>query len=284
MRISKMKNSENNIRIKNRDALFIKRVLAHHKAHGRHDLPWRKRTNAYRVLVSEIMLQQTQVSRVLEKYALWMKTYPTLSALSRANLRDILRIWQGLGYQRRAKALYELAKNHARIPKSFEELCKLSGVGPYTASAVCAFAYDTFTHSMLETNIRTALIEEYHLPAHAGQAGQGETSVHDSILYDDLSRLAAHPQVKKIRARTWYYALMDYGAHLKASKISHNKKSAHYVKQSAYKGSVRELRAKVLFAIAYKKPLPADDRLYDVIAKLTKEGYIVRKGKGYRVT
>ncbi len=255
---------------------FIEKVLAHYQKHGRHDLPWRKNRSAYRVLVSEIMLQQTQVARVKEKYSLWMKTYPTLKALSTSSFRDILVLWQGLGYQRRAKALYMLAKEHARIPKSFEELCKLPGIGPYTASAVCAFAYDMFSHPMLETNIRTALIEEFHLPA---QAGQGETKIHDGILYDDLSRLMHHSRVKKIGARTWYYALMDYGAYLKASRISHNTKSAHYAKQSAYKGSVRQLRAKVLFALTHKEPIPKDERTEEVLQKLIKEGYI-RHNKG----
>jgi A/G-specific adenine glycosylase len=276
-----MKNLETNTQHKNADTQFIKRVLEHYQKHGRHNLLWRKSPSAYPVLVSEIMLQQTQVARVIEKYALWMKTYPTLKSLSTASFRDILVLWQGLGYQRRAKALYMLAKEYKRIPTSFEELCKLPGIGPYTASAVCAFAYDRFSHPMLETNIRTALIEEFHLPA---QAGQWETKIHDGMLYDDLTRLVFHPKVQKVGARIWYYALMDYGAHLKASRISHNTKSAHYTKQSTYKGSVRELRAKILFALTYKKLLPKDERTKEVVQKLIKEGYITKRGKGYKLS
>ncbi|MFA5132035.1 MAG: A/G-specific adenine glycosylase [Candidatus Paceibacterota bacterium] len=257
------------------DKTFIKTVLVHYRKNGRHTLPWRKNITPYRIVVSEIMLQQTQVSRVLEKYSLWMKSYPTLKALSQASFRDVLVLWQGLGYQRRAKALYELAQKHTRVPVSYDELCTLSGIGTYTASAISAFAYDTFSHPLLETNIRTALIETYH---------QGEEKIHDGILYDDLSRLEKSAQVKKLGARIWYYALMDYGAHLKASSISHNAKSVHHVKQSVYKGSVRELRAKVLFAITHGETSPDDERTEGVLEKLVKEGYVIKKGKRYRIS
>lgn len=257
------------------DTLFIKRVLAHYKMHGRHDLPWRKRINAYRILVSEIMLQQTQVARVLPKFNEWMKLYPDLKTLKESSFSDILKLWQGLGYQRRAKALYDIAQSVSVLPRSYEELVKLQGIGPYTASAVCAFAYDSFPEYLLETNIRTALIEEFH---------QGETEVHDGKLYDDLSRLTKHKQVEAVGARVWYYALMDYGAHLKQSKISHNKKSAHYTKQTPYEGSTRQLRAKVLFAITHKEPLPEDERTDDVLSKLLEEGYIVKKGSRYVIS
>lgn len=264
----KMKHSA--ISTQTKDTRFVKQVLLHYEEHGRHDLIWRKNITAYRILVSEVMLQQTQVSRVLPKFAEWMKQYPTLQALSKATLKDVLVLWQGLGYQRRAKALLEVAQHSSSIPKTYHELLKLKGIGPYTASAICAFAYDTFPEYLLETNIRTALIEEFH---------QGEMKIHDGVLYDDLSRLTKHPIVQEVGARVWYYALMDYGAHLKASKISHNEKSITYARQLPYEGSVRQLRARVLFAIAHNNKLPEDDRLNDVLDRLLKEGYIVRKGK-----
>lgn len=255
-----------------KDKYFIKAVLAHYKKFGRHDLSWRKNITPYRVLVSEIMLQQTGVPRVLPKFAMWMKTYPTLSALSKASLTDVLKLWQGLGYQRRAKALLDIAKTTKKLPSDYRGLLALKNIGPYTASAIIAFAYDTFPEYLLETNIRTALIEAFH---------QGETKVHDGRLYDDLSRLTKNKVVQKAGARTWYFALMDYGAHLKSLKISHNEKSAHYTKQSPYKGSVRQLRAKTLFAIAHKEKLPIDERLNEVLDQLVKEKYIVRKEKGF---
>lgn len=256
------------------DTLFIKDVLAHYKKHGRHDLPWRKKINAYRILVSEIMLQQTQVSRVLPKFELWMKQYPTLATLKKAQFRAILSLWEGLGYQRRAKALFEIAQTVSTLPRAYEGLLKLRGIGPYTASAIAAFAYDVFPPHLLETNIRTALIEAFH---------QGETKIHDGVLYDDLARLAKHPLVQNVGARTWYYALMDYGAHLKSQKISHNEKSAHYAKQSPYKGSTRELRARILFAITHGKDVPNDERAPAILEKLVQEGYVVHKNKRYRI-
>ncbi len=259
--------------MKNRNEIFfdkklIKDVLTHYKKFGRHELLWRKKITPYKILISEVMLQQTQVARVLPKFDGWMKYFPTLEALSQASLQEVLILWQGLGYQRRAKALLSIAKEVKRLPKSYEALLQLPGIGPYTASAVCAFAYNIFTHPVLETNIRTVLIEYEHLK---------ETEIHDGVLYDDLDRLVKYKEVKNIGARHFYYALMDYGAHLKSQKISHNKKSAHHVVQSAYKGSFRELRAKVLFAITHKKRLPEDERLGKVLQELIKEKYIVRK-------
>lgn len=164
------------------------------------------------------------------------------------------------------------------LPKKYDELLQLMGIGKYTASAVCAFAYNQFSHPVLETNIRTVLIEYLHL---------GENEVHDGLLYDDLVRLEIHKKVKVCGARHFYYALMDYGAYLKSQKISHNKKSAHYVVQSPYKGSFRELRAKVLFAITHHTRLPQDIRLEEALQELIKEKYIVltqgNRNGGYRL-
>lgn len=265
-RIYKMKQSDTTLQVKN-DMAFIRRVLKHHENYGRHDLIWRKNITPYRILVSEIMLQQTQVSRVEPKFRAWIKAFPSLRALAQASLSDVLKLWQGLGYQRRAKALYDLAQETKAIPRAYEALLDLPGIGPYTASAIVAFAYDMFPSHLLETNIRTALIEEFH---------RKQTTIRDEALYEDLLRLANHKAVQKVGARIWYYALMDYGAHLKQSKISHNTKSAHYTKQSKYEGSLRQLRAKVLFAIAHHEKLPTDERTANVIAALSSEGYIKR--------
>lgn len=257
------------------DKTFITKIVAYYKGYGRHDLTWRKNITPYRILVSEIMLQQTQVVRVEEKFKVWMKLYPTLVKLKSASFKDILILWQGLGYQRRAKALYSIAQTYTKIPKTFEELCLLSGVGKYTASALCAFGYDTFTHPVLETNIRTVLVEEYH---------KNKVEIDDTLLYDDLLRLEKNPLVQKMGARHWYYALMDYGAHLKQNNISHNEKSRGYTKQPRYKGSVRELRAKILFAVTHSKKLPTDTRTSVVLQTLIKEGYIKKEKGHYSIT
>lgn len=256
--------------ISSQDKQLIQDVISLYTKYGRHTLPWREKITPYRILVSELMLQQTQVIRVIPKFKLWMKEYPTLAKLSQASLKDILVVWQGLGYQRRAKALHTIAKTVQRIPRSFEELCDLPGVGTYTASAIGAFAYNEFSHPVLETNIKTVLIEHYH---------PRTRSVTDETLYKHLRRLEMLESVQTLGARAWYYALMDFGAHLKSKAISHNSKVKGYTKQSSFKGSLRELRAKTLFAILNHKELPEDTRLQEILNALTKEGYI-KKSKG----
>jgi A/G-specific adenine glycosylase len=256
------------------DKEFIKEVSLYYSTTGRHSLLWRKKITPYRILVSEIMLQQTQVKRVLPKFAIWMEQYPTLGTLRTSDLQSVLILWQGLGYQRRAKALLAIAKEYTTLPKTFDELIHLPGIGRYTASAICAFAYNTFSHPVLETNIRTVLIEYFH---------QGEESIQDGVLYDDLSRLEKNKEVVEMGARHWYYALMDFGAYLKEQNISHNTKSAHHAVASPYKGSLRALRAETLFAIAHKKTLPKDERVSLVIAALLKERFIEVSKKGYAI-
>jgi A/G-specific adenine glycosylase len=256
------------------DRNFIHLVHKHWKKYGRHDLPWRKSITSYRILVSEIMLQQTQVSRVLPKFSLWMKQYPSLNALSHASLKDILILWQGLGYQRRAKALYAIANRKQLFPKRYEDIITLPGIGRYTASAIVAFAHNTLGYPLLETNIRTALVEHFH--------GTKQV-VHDELLYEDLYRLEHYSAVKNIGARFWYYALMDYGAYLKANAVSHNDRVKGYKKQTPYKGSFRELRAKVLFAIAHNQSLPEHIRTKEAVQILVDEGYIHKRGKKYTI-
>jgi A/G-specific adenine glycosylase len=259
----------------NHDDVFISTVLDHYKKLGRHSLIWRQKITPYRVLVSEIMLQQTQVTRVIPKFEEWMKRFPTLLKLSESSLTEVLMLWQGLGYQRRAKSLLAISKLGSDMPVEFSELLLLPGVGKYTASALSAFAYDRFSHPLLETNIRTALIEQYH---------SNKTDIHDGVLYDDLSRLEKNKVVQSVGARTWYYALMDYGAYLKLNKISHNAKSRHSTTQTKYKGSRRELRAKVLFSIAGNEKLPEDVRLESVLYELLKEGFLKKeKNDTYRL-
>lgn len=262
--------------IKSDDIIFIDKVLTHYHKHGRHDLPWRKNISAYRVLVSEIMLQQTQVGRVHSKYLEWIRKYPNLKSLAKSSLHDVLILWRGLGYQRRAKSLLSISREYKCVPVEFNNLLLLPGVGVYTASAIMAFAYNRFSHPVLETNIRTALIEHFHL---------NKNKVSDDSLYADLLRLQENERVKSIGARGWYYALMDFGSYLKSKNISHNTKSTRYGTQSKYKGSFRELRAKVLFAITNSEVLPKDKRLSEVLLELEKEGFIIakKKSEGYQI-
>ncbi|MHB1163378.1 MAG: HhH-GPD family protein [Minisyncoccota bacterium] len=216
---------------------FRRTVWAHYGKHGRHDLLWRTTRNPYRILVSEIMLQQTQVDRVLPFYKDFIKKFPTAKKLAVAPLSDVLKSWQGLGYNRRAKMLHAAAKEIAirRMPCTVVELEKLSGVGPYTARAIAAFAYNQDV-ILVETNIRTAIIHHFF-------------SAREKVSDTEVEEILTHV-LPKGRAREWYSALMDYGAHLKRSGISHNARSTKHVVQSKFAGSLREARGALMRELA----------------------------------
>ena len=200
---------------------------------GRHDLPWRKTTNPYRILVSEVMLQQTQVERVVPKYRAFLKRFPNVVSLAKAPLGDVLALWSGLGYNRRALYLKRtgealVARYKGVFPTDAETLETLPGIGPYTARAVATFSHDA-SYIFIETNIRRVFIHTFF---------EDKKNVSDSELIPYIE--ATLP--KHGSPREWYWALMDYGSHLKKTTVNPNKRSAHYVKQSTFRGSVRELR------------------------------------------
>ena len=171
------------------------RVLAWYRRSGR-DLPWRRTRDPYRVLVSEVMLQQTQVSRVVPAYRRFLRRFPTLRALSRAPLGDALRVWSGLGYNRRARDLHRIARRHPTgLPRTVAGLDALPGVGAYTASAVACFALDQAT-SFADTNIRRVL----------GRAILGRLASEREAVELDL-RFGSRRKTAR-----WHHALMDIGA------------------------------------------------------------------------
>ena len=262
---------------------FRNLVLAHYEEHGRHDLPWRKLRDPYRILVSEVMLQQTQVERVIPFYEAFLESFPTIQALANAPLSRVLVRWQGLGYNRRAKMLHEAAKamvkeHKGRMPRSVEALESLPGVGHYTARAVAAFAYNEDV-VLVETNLRTAVIHHFF---------PGEEKVSDKEILSILEK--ALPMGD---ARRWYSALMDYGAFLKRSGVRVNAKSSAYAKQSGFRGSGREARGGILRALSeaprnesYLSGILGLDRSGQVRAqleKLLKEGLIEKKRNTYRL-
>lgn len=220
-------------------AIFRRTVWSHWKKKGRHSLPWRKTKEPYKTLVSEVMLQQTQVPRVLPKYKEFLQEFPSAQVLAKAQLTDVLRVWSGLGYNRRAKFLHEAAKQivtkyDGRFPKDAKTLRSLPGIGDYTARAVCVFAFNQ-PHTLIETNIRTAITYHFY---------RGRTSVSDREILR-VAELAGNDQ----DPREWYSALMDYGAHLKQSGVRLNARSKHYVKQSKFEGSLRQVRGAILKAM-----------------------------------
>jgi A/G-specific adenine glycosylase len=199
-------------------------------------MPWRETHDPYCILISEIMLQQTQVERVKGKYAEFLKAFPTLTDLALAPLVDVLQVWQGLGYNRRAIALKRCAEEVLSrfagcLPTSVSDLESLPGIGHYTARALAAFAFGV-SEAFIETNIRTVFIHFFF---------HGQEKVHDREI---MPLVAA--TLDRDNPREWYYALMDFGVALKQKYPNPSRRSSHHVKQSRFEGSNRQLRSRML--------------------------------------
>jgi len=221
---------------------LLKEVEAYYKKEGRSHLPWREARDPYKILVSEVMLQQTQVERALPFYKSFLKQFPTVNALAKAPLSKVLKAWQGLGYNRRGRFLQlsaqAIVKNYnGRFPKQASALEDLPGIGPYTARAIAAFAYNE-PEVFIETNIRTVFI---HF-CYSSFLQKGKI-VSDKEL---LPLVAEALHKSKLKPREFYAALMDYGSFLKRKGIMLNKQSKHYVKQGKFEGSARQLRGAIL--------------------------------------
>lgn len=209
-----------------------------YRTQGR-QFPWRNIDNPYHVVISEIMLQQTQTYRVEPKYSAFIAALPTVHDLAQADLRTVLSLWQGLGYNRRGKFLHDMAKiivqqHVGDIPDSPEVLAQLPGIGKATAGSICAFAFNKPT-IFIETNIRTVFL--YHFFCE-------KNGVDDKEL---MPLIAA--TVDQENPREWYYALMDYGVHLKKQLPNPSRKSKHHVKQSKFEGSDRQIRGAIIRAL-----------------------------------
>jgi len=253
-------------------------VVEYWKKNGRHDLPWRKTHDPYKILVSEIMLQQTQVDRVVPYFERFVKQFPTVRSLAKAPLSEVLKEWQGLGYNRRAKLLRACAreiveKHSSRVPKDAAALVALPGIGPYTASAIRVFAFNE-PDILIETNIRSAYLHHFfphtinisdrELQSYAEKAAQGQDP------------------------RTWHSALMDYGAHLKKTNPNPSRRSKHHVKQSKFEGSLRQLRGAILKRMVNGESMSdlrshSSRRFKQALAALEAEGMIEKKGKVWRL-
>lgn len=218
-----------------RIAEFQHTVLDYYQCAGR-AFPWRNSRRPYHIVVSEFMLQQTQTARVKEYFPRFLRRFPTLKALAEAELKDVLIEWQGLGYNRRAKFLHQFAQvvqcqYHGRIPRNHEGLLELPGIGPYTAAAITVFAFNK-PFPMIETNIRTVYLHHF-FPKDRG--------VSDAALLGLVER-----SIWTANPREWFYALMDYGAMLKARGNTAHRRSTHYRPQSAFHGSPRQVRGQAI--------------------------------------
>jgi A/G-specific adenine glycosylase len=266
---------------------FRETVLGHYEEHGR-DLPWRQTRDPYAILVSEVMLQQTQVARVVPKYQAFLTEFPTIPVLSAAPAAHVLSLWQGLGYNRRALALHRAAHIIALqfqgvIPDSPAALRGLPGIGQATAAAVCVFAHD-MPLAFIETNIRAAFIHCFF---------QECVSVPDAAILP-LVELA----LDRENPRDWYFALMDYGTWVKKHHANPSRRSRHHSAQTPFVGSHRQLRAAVLRVLLSAAPAaatPADVHeqlahqgtdaaaISAVLQELSVEGFLVRIDEGYKL-
>lgn len=262
---------------------FQQAVLSYYRDFGRFDLPWRQpgpdgQFDPYKILVSEVMLQQTQVPRVVPKFAAFMTRFPSVSELAEASQADVLRTWSGLGYNRRARYLHQAAQAIHRdfghkFPGQVAELTKLAGIGNNTAAAILVYSYDR-PLAFIETNIRTAFIHHFF----ADEAGISDTAILEIV----------ERALPKFGAREWYWALMDYGAFLKRTIGNPNRASEHYARQSKFEGSARQVRGRVIHLLgagsrteAELQSRLADERLSGVLQQLVSEGLIRRHSGRY---
>ncbi|HPY52832.1 MAG TPA: A/G-specific adenine glycosylase [Treponemataceae bacterium] len=261
---------------------FQTSILDHYYEHNR-SMPWRESFDPYEILVSEFMLQQTQVSRVLPKYLEWLEKFPRLENLAQAPLAEVLIAWSGLGYNRRAKFLWETARiiqfeKNGIFPHSAAELEKLPGIGPYTARAILCFSKQS-PEVFIETNIRSVYIFYFF---------KEKSLVKDSELFPLIEKT-----LYKENPKIWYYALMDYGATLKKKIKNPSRKSAHHTKQAPFKGSFREVRGIILKELTQEAAESLDLRqlqekhkieyqlLYDAAEKLCSEGLVLKEDDVY---
>jgi A/G-specific adenine glycosylase len=224
------------------------------------DLPWRGIDDPFAILTSEVMLQQTQVTRVLGYWGRWMAAFPTVDALAAASTTDVLDLWQGMGYHRRALALKRAAERcseryRGEVPRGYDELLELPGVGLATAAGVCVFAYGQ-PQVYLETNVRTVFLRHFF---------EGHDRVSDREIIPLVEATCDHDD-----PRNWYYALLDYGNYLKSILPNPSRRSLHHTRQSSFEGSVRQKRAELLRLVLAQPSVGTDEltmRLNDIERK-----------------
>lgn len=258
---------------------FQELVWDFYRNHAR-DLDWRHDPSPYQVFVSEVMLQQTQVARVQVKYPEWMARFPDFESLAGASVGDVVTAWQGMGYNRRALWLQRAARMivddfDGQLPQDPAVLVTLPGIGVNTAGSIVAFAYDAPV-VFIETNIRRVFIHHF-FPEDEGKS----EPVADAQLLPLIEAA-----LDRESPREWYYALMDYGSALAKTVPNPNRRSKHYVTQSKFEGSLRQIRGQVLKSLSEGPRTTrqlgiADDRLDAVLEAMTREGFIVNHDETY---
>lgn len=278
---------------------FQKKILSFAKLNYR-EFPWRNTVDPYEIIVSEVMLQQTQTERVVPKYNEWLSAFPNVQSLAKATLAEVLTHWSGLGYNRRARFLQQTAqqiveKYNGVFPKESSLIDELPGVGEYTAKAVACFAFGA-KEVFIETNIRTVFINEFFFGNKQNDTGKKDISLDankKTIDDKDLLPLIEQTLYKK-DIRLWYYALMDYGAQLKKEIVNPNRASNNYAKQSKFEGSLRQARGAIIRQLTKSKSATIEqiakaenievERIAKAYEKLSSEGLIEKKGSKISIT
>lgn len=268
-------------------AKFQAEIMKFYKTHRRDHLPWRQAHatgsfGPYHILVSEVMLQQTQVSRVIPKFLSFTRQFPSVDVLAAAPLDSVLREWSGLGYNRRAKFLHQAAQivvqvHGGAVPTTVEQLVHLPGIGKNTAAAISVYSTNS-PHAFIETNIRSVFIDYFFAD---------RSDVHDAEILPLVEQtvLSEDP-------RQWYWALMDYGSDLKKRSKTLSAKSIHYTPQSRFEGSRRQIRGQLIKRLLVSGELSekavqrdfTDPRTSSVIEALVEEGFLVQDQGGYRLS
>lgn len=253
---------------------------------NRRDFPWRHTRNPWRILVSEVMLQQTQALRVVPFYERFVKRFPAPRSLALARLKTVLQHWSGLGYNRRALLLKRAAdmimsKYGGRVPHNLQKLDALSGIGANTAAAILAYTWNEPV-VFVETNIRAVFLHHFF---------PKRKKVRDEEILEWVKKTLpkSFPKAPSFSKgggrgvdliRHWYSALMDYGAHLKKTLGNPNARSAHYAKQTKFTGSVRQMRGEILRR-ALAGTLRARDFPAFILADLTREGFLQKRARSF---
>ena len=267
---------------KNQAQNFRRKIYLHFKKHGR-DLPWRHTKDPYHILVSEIMLQQTQVDRVIARYTEFIRIFPDLFVLAKAPKDRLLGAWQGLGYNRRSLMLQTCArivveKYGGTIPADAVLLQNLPGIGVATGGSLCAFAFNQPV-VFIETNIRSVFIHEFF---------RQKSRVSDKELVPLIEQT-----MDRKNPRRWYSALMDYGSYLKKTIPNPSRKSSRFVTQAKFQGSDRQVRGKILRMLLTQGKAGFKEiehlvqidplRLHTIVAALKLEGFIRQRNRWYSI-
>ncbi len=265
---------------------FQEKILTWYTANQR-DLPWRKTRDPYRILVSEIMLQQTQVNRVIPKYEAWFEAFPTIQDLAKAPVSDVLKHWSGLGYNRRALNLKKTAqvvvdRFNGIFPNDEKELLSLPGIGQYTARAIMCFAFDQQV-AVVDINVKKVILTQLLKNQRMIHLADATKSKIDKVSDKEIAAIA-ETLVPQGRAYDWNQALMDY------SSLMLKKEKIDIPKQSTFKGSRRYYRGKIVKLLIKKREIPLQDigallkedfseednaLINSIISEMKKEGFIV---------